>query len=145
MWSKDSKRVLISKKPEQSVNKRKPSKWYVYDLNTGDTTFIDVGINFIWSPTQDHLIAFAKHNSLFFHFLDSNTTVQFYQLPKTHIIKSFQWTPDGKELLIHCIKNSLLLKPLGSKVSYAPYDVLINVNDKKIKKQSGHEIIESWK
>ncbi len=145
VWSVDCQRVLVSKKPEQSIYNRKHEEWYIFDIKTGDTLYIDIGDNFIWSPIQDNLISYLKDNTIWFYRTDSKNFEKFYQLPKEKKIKSFSWSPNGTELLIHYGKHATLLKPLGSKISWFPYDLLINVKDKTIKKKSGHEVIDSWK
>jgi hypothetical protein len=143
-WSPDSERVLISRKLNQSVD-LKNEEWYSYNTRTKDTTFINNGYNFIWSPVDKNLLSFLNDNTIWFYYADSKTFSKFYQLPSEKKIKSFKWTPNGEELFVLYGKHMSLLKPLGDKISWAPYSLLININTKDIIQDSGHEFIDSWK
>ena len=144
VWCNNSQRVVITRKPEQSINNRKPEEAYIFDILTGDTTFVDFGYNFIWSPTQENIISYAKENSIYFYNTKNASIEEFYKLPPKYSISSFRWSLNGDALILYCGEQPVLLKSFG-KLSSSSTELIILIKDKSIIEKDGYEKITSWK
>lgn len=115
IWSPDSRRVII---PEWSGM---ASQAFVYDLVTRDTTWVDTGTNFLWSPNDNRVVTYIKNHSLYMLNVETGEKEVIYKGKKKNSVSEFRWNPTGEFLMI-TIRGYLLnieAPPLGnSKIIY---------------------------
>jgi hypothetical protein len=110
IWSPDSKKVII-----QEWLGRK-TKAFTYSLVTKDTTYIDKGSNFIWSPTNNDEVAYIKDYSIYSKNVATGETALIFEGKKKRGAVEFRWSPAGDFLMIH-VQSYLLnvdVNPLRS-------------------------------
>jgi hypothetical protein len=95
VWSPDSKRVII---PEWSGL---ASQAFMYDLTTRDTTWIDTGTNFTWSPSDNSIVAYIKNHSIWFRNVDNGEKELIYKGKKKRSVIEYRWNPSGEFLMIY--------------------------------------------
>jgi hypothetical protein len=61
VWSPDSRKVII----EEWTGYNRARTAFIFDLSTKDTTHIDTGTDFIWSPSDNDLVAYIKDYSVY--------------------------------------------------------------------------------
>ena len=137
VWSPDSKRVILSAWSGMEI------KAFVYNLATKDTTFIDMGSNFIWSPIDKNLIAYIKDYSIYQINLETGSKEIVYQGKRKKKVMNFRWSPDGDFLMIH-IKGYLL--NIESGMTSKPANIYLSMKDKSESSVFYHdERIQTWK
>lgn len=95
IWSPDSKKVILS------AWSGAKARAFVYDLATKDTTYIDKGLNFIWSPTDNDLVAYIKDFSIYTLNIKTGQKEILFQGKKKRSATDFRWNPTGDFLMIH--------------------------------------------
>ncbi len=110
VWSPDSKKVLIQEWSGFLV------KAFVYDLVTKDTTFVGKGSNFIWSPSDNNIVAYIKDLSIYTKNIATGENEILYEGRTKRSVANFRWSPNGDFLMIHLQTYLLNLKapPLAS-------------------------------
>ncbi|HEY3386075.1 MAG TPA: hypothetical protein VGK46_06175, partial [Saprospiraceae bacterium] len=73
IWSPNSKKVIIS------AWSGFLTEAFTYDLTTKDTTYIDIGGNFQWSPTDHEVVAYIKDHSIYTKNIRSGEKELIYQ------------------------------------------------------------------
>ena len=137
VWSPDSKRVILSAWSGMEI------KAFVYDLVTKDTTFIDMGSNFIWSPVDNNLVAYIKDYSIYQINLETGSKEIIYQGKRKKKVMNFRWSPNGDFLMIH-IKGYLL--NIESGMTSKPANIYLSMKDKSESSIFYHdERIQTWK
>jgi hypothetical protein len=101
IWSPDSRKVIIQHWSGGGT------KAFVYDLVTKDTTHIDKGSNFIWSPSDNNLVAYIKDYSIYSMNIQTREKEIIYQGKKKRSATEFRWNPTGDFLMIH-VRSYLL-------------------------------------
>ena len=101
VWSPDSKKVIIS----QWAGRR--AEAFTYDLATKDTTYIDKGSNFIWSPSDNDLVAYIKDYSIYTMNMKTREKELIYEGKRKKGVTGFRWNPTGDFLMIY-IQSYLL-------------------------------------
>lgn len=115
VWSPDSRRVII---PEWSGL---ASQAFVYDLATRDTTWIDTGTNFTWSPSDNRTVAYIRNHSIYFQNVDTGEKELIYKGKKKRSVIEYRWNPTGEFLMIYVRAYLLNIEagPLGqTKIIY---------------------------
>jgi WD40 repeat protein len=120
VWSPDSRKVII---PAWSGL---ASQAFVYDLDTKDTTWVDTGTNFLWSPSDGNLITYIKNHSLYGFNLETGEKEVLYEGKKKRSVTEYRWNPTGTYLMIF-VRGYLLnieAPPLGKTniIYYSPTD-----------------------
>jgi len=95
LWSPDSRKVIIPQWSGPQV------KAFVYDLATKDSTYIDKGSNFIWSPTDNNIVSYIKDYSIYTKNIVTGETELLYEGKKKKGAHRFRWSPQGDYLRIH--------------------------------------------
>jgi hypothetical protein len=95
VWSPNSKRVIIS----QWASGR--TKAFTYDLVTKDTTRIDAGSNFVWSPIDNNLVAYIKDYSIYTKNIETGEKELIFKGRGKKGATDFRWNPTGAFLMIH--------------------------------------------
>ena len=95
VWSPDSKKVIIS---EWSGRQEEA---FTYDLATKDTTYIDKGGNFVWSPSDKNLVAYLKDYSIYTKNIDTGEKELIYEGKSRRSVTRFRWSPNGGFLMIY--------------------------------------------
>lgn len=95
IWSPDSKKVIIPAWSGRLV------RAFTYDLFTKDTTYIDKGSRFIWSPTDNDMVAYIKDHSIYTKNIKTGEKDVLYQGKKKNSVTDFRWDPNGDFLMIH--------------------------------------------
>jgi hypothetical protein len=95
IWSPNSRKVLILEWSGLA------SQAYVYDLLTGDTTWIETGRNFLWSPKDNQVVAYIKDHSLYARNLQTGETALIYKGKKKKSVTGFRWNPSGEFMMIY--------------------------------------------
>ena len=101
VWSPDSKKVIISEWSGQQT------KAFTYDLLTKDRKSIDTGSDFIWSPSDNNLVAYIKNYSVYTKNIKTGEEELMYKGKRKKSVTDFRWNPHGDFLMIH-IKSYLL-------------------------------------
>jgi hypothetical protein len=101
IWSPDSKKVILPNWTGLIIEA------CVYDLATRDTTYIDTGSNFIWSPTDNDIVSYIKDYSIYTMNLATREKEILYHGKKKRGATAFRWNPNGDFLMIH-FKSYLL-------------------------------------
>jgi hypothetical protein len=94
VWSPDSKKVIISQWSGGVT------KTFTYNLITKDTAYIDKGSNFIWSPTDNNLVAYIKDYSILTRNMETGEREVVYKGKKKKSATDFRWDPTGEYLMI---------------------------------------------
>jgi WD40 repeat protein len=95
VWSPDSRKVIIPKWSGRRVEA------FTYNLATKDTTYIDIGTNFIWSPTDNNLVAYIKDHSIYTMNVETGKKEIIYGGHKKKSATDFRFNPSGDYLMIH--------------------------------------------
>ena len=95
VWSPDSKNVILS---AWSGSK---AKAFTYNLVTKDTTYIDKGVNFLWSPTDNDMVAYIKDFSICTRNIKTGKKEILFQGKRKRSATDFRWNPQGDILMIH--------------------------------------------
>ncbi|MFL5766001.1 MAG: hypothetical protein ACJ77K_18800 [Bacteroidia bacterium] len=147
MWSPDSKKVLISKRPLknncETYEKSTPEELYVYDLVSKQKQFISCCSNFSWSPEQQNIICYSKHSGTYLFNINTLEEDPVISLPD-HSIKNVMWAPDGTTLLVQHFKILKREKIVTGDHAERDYYLLINTISKKKKTYRGYYDIQTW-
>jgi hypothetical protein len=95
IWSPDSKKVILSDWAGSEVNA------FTYNLISKDSTFIDEGTNFIWSPTDNDLVAYIKDYSIYTRNMKTGEEELIYKGKRKKRAYHFRWDPKGEFLMVH--------------------------------------------
>jgi hypothetical protein len=95
VWSPDSKKVILSQWSGNLVAA------FTYNLTTKDSTFIDEGTNFIWSPTDNDLVAYVKEYSIYLKNMATGEEGILYKGKRKRSVFNFRWDPSGDFMMIH--------------------------------------------
>jgi hypothetical protein len=137
VWSPDSRKVILSSWSGPEI------KAVVYDLVTKDTTFIDMGSNFIWSPVDKNLIAYIKDYSIYSMNMESGVKEMIFQGKRKKKVMNFRWNPSGDFLMIH-IRGYIL--NIESEMTWKPDNIYLSMKERQESKVFYHdEIIQTWK
>jgi hypothetical protein len=137
VWSPNSKRVLIPQ-----LNARRPNA-FVFNLVTKDSTYIDEGTNFVWSPTDTSVVAFIKGYSIHAKNVDTGETSVIFEGKRKRSVAAFRWSPGGDYLMIH-IKSYLL--NIESGPTTATRILYYSIKDKvESRTYFDDERVDSWK
>ena len=101
VWSPDSKNVIIQEWSGGTV------KAFTYNLERKDTTFIDRGSNFIWSPVDNDVVAYVKDFSVYARNIKTGEKEILFEGKSKRGAGEFRFNPSGEFLMIHL--NSYLL------------------------------------
>ncbi|MBL7852694.1 MAG: hypothetical protein JNN04_17450 [Cyclobacteriaceae bacterium] len=137
VWSPDSKRVII---PEWSGL---ASQAFVYDLVTRDTTWIDEGTNFLWSPSDKSLIAYQRKHSIYAFNPDTREKTVLYEGRKKRSVTEFRWNPTGELLMIHLRSYLLNIEAGPTGMSSVVYYSL--EDERESEAYRGDERVDTWK
>jgi len=121
VWSPDSRKVII----EEWIGSNRAA--FVFDLVTKDTSFIDVGTDFIWSPSDENLVAYIKDYSLYIKNISSGEKEIIYEGRRKKKVKGFRWSPAGNFLMIN-IEGYFL--GIESYVTWNPTHIYLSMPDK---------------
>lgn len=94
IWSPDSRKVILTRWSGPVI------KGFVYDLEQKDTTLIDIGTNFVWSPNNQDVVAYIKDHMIYSRNLKTRETELVYEGKRKNMVTSFRWSPDGEFLMI---------------------------------------------
>jgi hypothetical protein len=125
-WSPDSKKVIISEWSGKEV------KGYVYDLVTKDTTRIDKGSNFVWSPTDDDLVAYIKDNSIYGMNVRTGEKNLIFEGENKRAADDFRFDPTGKFLMIHLRRYLLNVESNMTRSTTIIYFSLANKEESRV-------------
>ncbi len=137
VWSPDSRKVIISSWGRSDV------VGFVYDLATTDTTYIDEGVNFLWSPADTNIIAYIKDYSLHSLNLQTGAKEIIYEGKRKHAVTAFRWNPTGEFMMIFVKRYWLNIEsgPTGN-----PIILYLNMKDRTTSKSYfSEERVDSWK
>jgi hypothetical protein len=137
IWSPDSRKVVIE---EWASAQRRA---FVFDLVTKDTSFIDRGTHFIWSPSDKNLVAYIKDYSLYAKNISSGETQVIYEGRRNKKVKDFRWSPVGDFLMINIEGYFLNIR---SYVTWNPTHIYLSMPD-KVESQTFYnmERIDTWR
>lgn len=137
IWSPDSRKVLVFEKMDMK------EKAFIYDLNRNDTTFIGVGVNFTWSPSDNNLVAYIQDLSLYTLDLKTDGREEIYHGRRKKKVTDFRWGPKGDFLMVNVSGYMLNIE---SKMTWDPLCVYISIPDKRKSKEFWYnQRIETWK
>lgn len=137
IWSPDSKMVVI----EQWNGHNRTA--FAFDLVTKDTTFIDSGSDFVWSPSDKDLVAYVKDYSVYSKNIRTGEKQLLYKGREKKKVKDFRWNPTGDFLMIN-VEGYFL--GIESYITWNPTHVYLSMSDKKESKTFYNmEQIETWK
>jgi hypothetical protein len=137
LWSPNSRRVLIP-----NLDGRR-SNAFVYDLVTKDSTYIDEGSNFVWSPSDTSLVTYIKDYSIYGKNVDTGESQVIFEGKKKRSAAAFRWSPAGDYLLIH-IRSYLL--NIESGPTTATRIIYYSIEDKmESRTYFDDERVDSWK
>lgn len=137
VWSPDSRRVII---PAWSGL---ASQAFVYDLDTRDTTWVDTGTNFLWSPSDGQLVTYIKNHSIYGFNLATGEKEVLYTGKKKRSVAEYRWNPGGTFLMIY-VRSYLLnieAPPLGrtSIICYSPAE------ERESEAFLGEKRVDTWR
>jgi hypothetical protein len=95
IWSPDSKKVIISQRSGGRT------KAFAYDLESKDTTYIDKGSNFSWSPIDKNLVAYVKDYSIYTKNIETAEEELIYKGKRKKGAYDFRWNPTGDFMMVH--------------------------------------------
>ena len=101
VWSPDSKKVILSEWAGGEIHA------FIYNLTTKDTTYIESGSNFLWSPSDNNLVAYIKDYSIYTRNIQTGDRKLIYQGKRKKSVTGFRWNPSGDFLMIY-VKGYLL-------------------------------------
>ena len=137
VWSPDSKKVIIAKWAGLITEA------FTYDLVTKDTTYIDEGNNFVWSPTENNLVAYVKDFSIYTRNIATGEKALVYQGTRKKSVKDFRWNPNGDFLMIHIRGYFLNIEAVMLGKSEHIY---LSMKDKRESKVfHNDQVIHTWK
>lgn len=139
VWSPDSKKVIIEKWTE--TNRTRTA--FIFDLSTKDTTYIDTGSNFIWSPSDKDLVAYRKDYSVYAKNIKTGETFLMFKGRKKKKVTSFRWSPKGDFMMINITGYylNIEIKPL-----WKPTHVYLSMPDKiESKIFHNNERMDTWR
>jgi hypothetical protein len=137
VWSPDSRKVIISSWG------RNDAVGLVYDLATKDTTYIDEGTNFLWSPADNNLVAYIKGYSVYTMNLQTGAREIIYEGKRKYSITSFRWNPTGDFMMFH-VKRYLL--NIVSGMTTSTVIIYFNMEDRTTSKTHlSDERVDTWK
>jgi hypothetical protein len=137
VWSPDSRKVILTSWG------RNEAVGFVYDLVTKDTTYVDEGSNFLWSPTDNNQVAFIKDYSLYTLNLQTGVKEVIYEGKRKHAVTAFRWNPTGEFMMIH-IKRYWL--NIVSNMTGNPIIIYLNMKDGTTSKSYfSDERVDTWK
>jgi hypothetical protein len=137
VWSPDSKKVII---PEWSVQRTKAT---VYDLVTKRKTYIETGDNFIWSPTDNNVVAYIKDYSIYTMNIETGEKEIIFKGKKKKRATAFRWNPSGDFLMIHVQGYLLNLEAGPFQTHNTIYISMKDGNESKVFYED--ERIDTWK
>jgi len=137
VWSPDSRKVII----EEWTGSGRAA--FVFDLVTKDTSFIDTGSDFIWSPSDKNLVAYIKDYSLYTKNISSGEKQIIFEGRRKKKVKDFRWNPTGDFLMIN-IEGYFL--NIESYISWNPTHIYLSMPDKRESKTFYNmERIDTWR
>lgn len=101
VWSPDSRKVIVT----QWAGKRELG--FVYSFDSRDTSYLDKGINFVWSPTDNNLVAYIKNYSIYTRNIQTGEEELIYEGKKKRRAARFRFDPTGEFLMIY-VRSYLL-------------------------------------
>jgi hypothetical protein len=137
VWSPDSKKVILSRWYGREV------KAFVYDLTTKDTTNIEKGSNFVWSPTDNAIVAYIKDLSIYTMNIDTGEKKMIYEGKQKRAVTHFRWDPNGDFLMIHIRRYLLNIEAPMTQAPTVVYYSLTNQTESKV--HHTEQQIHSWK
>jgi hypothetical protein len=139
VWSPDSKKVII----EEWTGNSGARAAFIFDLATKDTTHIDTGSDFIWSPVDNDLVAYIKDYSLYSKNIRTGETEIIYKGRKKKKVKDFRWNPTGDFLMINITGYFLNIE---SDALWKPTRIFISMPDKKKSQEFyNNDYIDTWR
>src|SRR5688572_18881275 len=137
IWSPDSKKVII----EEWAGRDRTA--FTFDLLTKDTTYIDTGSDFIWSPADNDLVAYIKDYSVYTKNISTGEKQLIFKGRKKKRVKDFRWNPTGEFMMIN-IEGYFL--GIASYITWNPTRIYLSMSDKKESKTFYNmEQIETWR
>lgn len=137
VWSPDSRKVIVT----QWAGKREDA--FVYDFNTRDTTYLDKGINFVWSPVANDVVAYIKNYSVYTKNIQTGEEDLIYEGKKKNSVVRFRWNPTGEFLMLF-IRGYLLNIEAGPTANTSI--IYVSMKDKSESKShwGGETRIDTW-
>lgn len=137
IWCPDSRRVIITRWSGPVI------KGFVYDLDSKDTTLIDVGTNFVWSPNDKKLIAYVKDHKIYSRNTETRETELIYEGTQKNRVTSFRFSPDGEFLMIRLHGYLLNVEaPMLQKQTTVYYSLKEKLQSRTF---HGEERADTWK
>lgn len=137
VWSPDSRKVILSSWG------RSDAVGLVYDLVTKDTTYIDEGTNFLWSPADNYLVAYIKGYSVYKMDLNTGAKEILYEGKRKYSITAFRWNPTGDFMMFH-VRRYLL--NIVSPMTTSTVIIYLNMKDRTTSKTHlSDERVDTWK
>jgi hypothetical protein len=138
VWSPDSRKVIIE---EWATGQTREA--FIFDLAKKDTSFIDKGNQFIWSPSDKDLVAYIKDYSLYTKNIRTGEKALIFKGRKKKSVKDFRWDPSGSFLLINIAGYFL---DIESEMFWRPTHVFLSISDKRESKTfENNERIDTWR
>lgn len=138
IWSPDSKKVII----EEWTGSNRTRTAFIFDLLTKDTTHIDTGSDFIWSPSDNDLVAYIKDYSVYTKNIRTGKTELIYKGRKKKYVTDFRWNPTGDFLMINITGYYLNIE---SKALWKPTRIYVSMVDKKESDEFyNNDRIDTW-
>ena len=139
VWSPDSKKVII----EEWTGNNRTRAAFIFDISTKDTTHIDTGTDFIWSPFDNDLVAYIKDYSVYTKNIRTGETEIIYKGRKKKKVTDFRWNPTGDFLMINITGYFLNIE---SKALWKPTRIYISMPDKKESEELYNNArIDTWR
>jgi hypothetical protein len=137
VWSPDSKKVILSQWSGGAT------KAFTYNLITKDTAYVDKGSNFIWSPTDNNLVAYIKDYSIFTQNIETGEREEVYKGKKKKSVTDFRWNPTGEFLMIQTAGYLLNVEAPPLQTHNTIY---LSMKDKTLSRTFfGDQKIHTWK
>ncbi len=137
VWSPDSRRVILTSWGRKEV------VGFVYDLEHKDTTFVDEGYNFLWSPADSNVVAYIKGYSVYTWNLQTRAREVLYEGNRKHAVFSYRWSPSGDFIMLHVRRYFL---NIVSGMTTNPVIIYLNLKDGTTSKAYfSNERVETWK